>query len=523
MRATSYLLLTSLKNRILSLKKKPALAIFYGICVAFIVFLLVVYSLLGPEEKESFGDIGIVYVIIAGLGGLLLYMSVITGISTGGTLFTMPDVNLLFVAPVSSKRVLVYGLIKQMGTTLLAAVFIVFQIPNLKMNFDIDAFDIANLFIIYTVIVFLSQIISMAVYLFTNGNENRKRLVKGACFAALLALAAVIFARYRQTGNLWEGIKEVIDSKGFGFVPVMGWSVMFVKAGMEGNMLFYVLALAFFVAVSAAVVLAFTSGNADYYEDVLLSTETNFITMQAAKEGKQTGIKTNKKVKIKEGRTGIGRGRGADVLFWRHVLELKRSSFIPFINTYTLLAAVFAGIFAYMSKENFAGYIILIILAYIQFFITVMGKLVTELNRPYIYLIPQSSLKKLVYASMSSIIKPFIDGAVVFAVVAVAGGADIITAVFQMLAYGVTGLIFTSFAVVCQRVLGGQPNKVLSAFIGMLLFFVMVMPGAGLSIAAFILLPEGLKCICLLPYITLCLLVSMLVFVLCRNIFDHMG
>ena len=523
MKATAYLLLTSLKNRLLALKKKPVMLIFYIICIACVAGLLIMYSFVEPQETQKFADIRIIYAIVAGFGLLFTYIGIASGLSTGGTLFTMSDVTLLFVAPVSTKRVLIYGLIKQMGSTLVAAVFIFFQIPNLKMNFDISAWTIANLFIIYAVVVFFSQLISMAIYIFSNGNEGRKKLVKGIVYAAAALLAIVIFMEYRSVNNVFTALLNVVDSTAFGFVPIVGWATAFVKAGVEVNILMYLVAIVLFVIVGAAVVIIMTAGTADYYEDVLLSTEVVFNTQQMAKDGQHVGVINTKKMKIKEKDTGIRRGDGANVLFFRHLLEMKRSSKIPFIGMYTVIATVAAGIMAYMDKSVVSGYVVLGMLVYIQFFLVAMGKLSVELIRPYIYLIPQSPFKKLIYASMTSIVKPFIDGIIIFGVMAIIRQGGFVEAFFQMLAYGASGMIFVSFTIICQKFLGGQPSKILSAFIGIGIFIVMIGPGVAASVVAAIFLPEALTCICLLPYILLCVLWALLSFLLCRNLLNHMA
>ena len=523
MKATAYLLITSLKNRLLALKKKPAMLIFYLVCIVAVGGMLIAYSFIEPEETQKFADIRVIYAVVAGLAMLFTYIGIASGLSTGGTLFTMSDVTLLFVAPVSTKRVLIYGLIKQMGSTLVAAVFIFFQIPNLKMNFDMDSWTIANLFVIYALVVFFSQLISMAIYIFSNGNDGRKKLVKGIVYAAVALLAVAVFLEYKNVNNVFTALLNVVDSTAFGFVPIIGWSIMFVKAGVEVNVLMYIVAIVLFVVVGVAVVIIMTAGTADYYEDVLLSTEVVFNTQQKAKDGQHVGVINTKKMKIKEKDTGIRHGDGASVLFWRHMLEMKRSSKIPFIGMYTVIAAVGAGIMAYLDNSVAMGYVVLGILVYIQFFLVAMGKLSVELIRPYIYLIPQSPLKKLIYASMTSVVKPFIDGIIIFGVMAIIRQGGFVEAFFQMIAYGASGMIFVSFTIICQKFLGGQPSKVLSAFIGIGIFIVMIIPGVVASVVAAMLLPEALTCICLLPYILLCVLWALLSFLLCRNLLDNMA
>src|SRR5699024_1237953 len=112
------------------------------------------FSVLGKSdievgEVESFADIRLLYSILVAFVALVSYSSVSSGLSKGSTLFNMADVGMLFPSPVSSIKILFYGLIKQMGTTLIASIFILFQLGNLKVNFDIDNKGIFFLFFIY--------------------------------------------------------------------------------------------------------------------------------------------------------------------------------------------------------------------------------------------------------------------------------------------------------------------------------------------------------------------------------------
>jgi len=133
MKALAYLLLTQIKNRLLSLKKKPGLLILYCFLALFVIasfVIMIVFA--GDAPRTEFADERIIYLIIAAMGLLFVYSHVSSGLSTGSSLFTMPDVGLLFVAPVSPKKILFYGLLTTVGKSLLASIFIFYQIGNLK-------------------------------------------------------------------------------------------------------------------------------------------------------------------------------------------------------------------------------------------------------------------------------------------------------------------------------------------------------------------------------------------------------
>jgi hypothetical protein len=519
MKGLSYLLITTLKNRILSLKRKPALAILYGVIIVSIIAMLVVYNTgEGTVSTDIYVDIRILYGIVAAVAMLYTISYVMTGLSTGSTLFTMSDVGLLFVSPISSKKILLYGLIKQMATTLFSAVFILYQLFNLRDNFGLMAGDLFYLFVIDAIILFFCQLLSIAIYIFSNGNPLRKNIVRVIYYGIIAAIIISVFILQKMNGGtLLNNALVLADNKIFQFIPVIGWSVMFFSAGVEGSVLYLVVSILLFFVSSVIIILLFTSGDADYYEDVLHSTEFNYNRLQDAKNGKNTVVRN---VKVKDKVTGIKKGSGSSAIFYKHLLEKKRSSRFIFIDSYTVFACIGAAVAGRYIPSAVSGYIILAALIYIQFFMTMLGKLAMELQRPYIYMIPEKSLNKVIAASFTMILKNCIDGLIVFAVVCVFNKTSPLLNLFLALAYSAAGLFFVSFNLLTQRLFGGQPNKIISLTLGLTLFIVLMIPGIGLSVAAISLLPSTLTFLGTLPFTFLSTLISVLIIAFCGDLLD---
>lgn len=521
MKALVYLLLTTLKNRILSLRKKPAMLILYLIMILGITAIIIAANL-GDKEQvatPNFADIRILYGITSGVALLFLFSFISTGLSTGSTLFTMADVGLLFVSPITSRRILVYGLIKQLGTTFLSAIFILYQVGTIKASFGLKASSIFSIFIIYAIMIFFCQLMSIAIYIFTNGNQKRKKAVQSIFYGVLGLLALWIYFEYtKQTGSILSAVLNIIDNKIFQYIPVTGWATMFMKASIEGNLLYIGISLLLFLVAGSILITLFTSGDADYYEDVLTSTEITFNRLQDAKEGKMNTIK--RKVKVKEKLTGINRGKGTSAIFYKHLCEKRRTSRLLFIDTYTILAAGGSGILMYFMKDKNSVYMILGILVYIQFFFTILGKLTVELTKPYIYMIPEKSIKKVLAASITTLLKPCIDGAIIFTVVCIISRTSPLLNLFLALAYASSGAIFVGYALLCQRIFGSQPNKLISGMLGLTLFMVVIAPGVGASVAAIFLLPESLIFLGTFPFTFCCIAITILIFATCGNLLD---
>ncbi|HHT98441.1 MAG TPA: hypothetical protein GXZ90_11185, partial [Clostridiales bacterium] len=177
MKALSYLILKSLKNKVLELMKKPSLLVLY-LFVFFVIIIMFVFSAFIKVDTTKIGDERIIYLIIVSVVFLSVITNVLAGLKSGSTLFDMADVNQVFVAPISSTTVLFYGIIKQAGKVLLSSLFVFYQSVNLKTSFNFGMKEIFTLLLIMILISFSAQFISMFIYIYSNGNEKRKELIK---------------------------------------------------------------------------------------------------------------------------------------------------------------------------------------------------------------------------------------------------------------------------------------------------------------------------------------------------------
>lgn len=526
MKALVYLLLTRVKNQILSLKRKPAMLILYLLVLLIIVGSLVIIIITGEAStREVYADERILMLFIGGLALLLLYSFIYSGLSTGSSLFTMPDVGLLFVAPISSKKILFYGLISTLGKSMLGGIFIFYQIGNLKSNFGYGMKEVTALFLIFALMLLFGQLLAIGIYIFTNGNELRKKIVKTITYLAFASiLLSVLFVAKNYEVGILEAVLRVVSSSGFGYIPIAGWGTMMFMGVVNDFVIEVLLSTVLFVALGGFMIFVLTSGKADYYEDVLVSTENTYQTLQAAKEGRRVGKAPGKKVKVKEQEHGIGKGTGASVIMYKHILEMKRKSKLVFVDNFTVLMMAGVGVAGYYFNQNNApfelDYMILGILIYIQYFVSVMGKLKTELTKPYIYLIPASSISKVFAASATSLIKPCVDGILIILVYMILRGMNPLMAIFFAAAYAASGAVFTALTILYQRILGDQPNKLVRMVFSFGFLLLIMAPSIGVSIAAAFILPSAFSFLVTLPYTAFCILFTLLLYVLNGNLID---
>ncbi|MDC0700782.1 putative ABC exporter domain-containing protein, partial [Blautia wexlerae] len=201
MSAILYMVRKDCKNRILALFRHPAKLIMYLFLVALLGFSLINVAFAPtPELGETFADIRILHGAYFGI--LLFFMGVLVlnALQKGTTFFGMADVNLLFVAPLSPRKILAYGLVKQMGRTLLMVFFFLFYGAMLAQTFGIVWTDTLALVIGSAAALFVVQMLSLLLYNVTNGHPGRIRTAKGILYLYVAAVVGIVALDFTAGG-----------------------------------------------------------------------------------------------------------------------------------------------------------------------------------------------------------------------------------------------------------------------------------------------------------------------------------
>ena len=191
---------------------------------------------------------------------------------------------------------------------------------------------------------------------------------------------------------------------------------------------------------------------------------------------------------------------GANAIFYKHLKEGERRSRFRFLNISTAVLLGVALITALVINQIVDGiyrttiiYLgTTIICSYLQFFFSAAGDWVKELSKPYIFLIPDSPVKKLIMASATSIIKPFTDGTIAYIVLALIVGGQIPDIITSILVYGSSGCVYIP---------------------GILLGIFSLSNAGELSIIAATMMG--------LPVFLWNMLISFLIFLMCRNLLNN--
>ena len=390
MKSLIYLTVKKLKNGILEYFRTPSKLI-----PALILIAIMIGSAFTASSHSGYydtRDINELYAMIFGLYSLIFVLISKNGFHNGASMFTMQDVNMIFTSPLKQNTVLSFGLVQQLGRSLMLGFFILFQSGTICTNYDVGFETLIYILIGYGVTVFLSQMVAMVIYSYTSSDDKKYKLTKSAYTAVIGAFALyALYIAYSQGGLNLYNLVAVTQTTIARLFPVSGMVSLAVYGAIDGSALKILWGMGYCVACWVLYRVAITFINSDYYEDVLKSTEVSFSAISARKEGKAS---ENAPKNIKTGKIGLTKGKGASAIAEKHKLENRRSRRFILSNV-SLVMVAFTLVTALIFRDEPIAVFGLSV--YMLIMGIASGRWAKELSYPYIYLIPESSYKKLLY------------------------------------------------------------------------------------------------------------------------------
>jgi len=406
MSALFYIIGKSIKNSLKELLKKPGKLFLYIFVIALIAAMIILSFFTSSyidTLSPMFWFSAILFLFIT----LFFGISISKGLSGGDAIFEMNDVNLLFVSPVSSRKILLYGIVRMAKTAFWAGFFILFQ-SNSLANFGVGFDGVLLTFAGFLFCVIVLTILSLLIYSITNGKTLRKRIVKIFAVAVFIPLAVYLIVQYLNTQDVLLALESAFTSPFFKFVPIAGWTSCAITSILSGDILNGIFFFGLNFVLGAGLTIYILLSKADYYEDVLVATETAYEKKRALMEGNINAAASAKKVKVLK--TGIA-GTGAMSIFAKHMRESFRENRFGFLNLMSVFFIIGSAVAAFLVRDLIT---ILQMLMWIQVFLIGTGRGLKETYSHYIYMIPESSFKKIICSNMELMLKTLIEGVLIF-------------------------------------------------------------------------------------------------------------
>lgn len=513
----SYLLLTKLKNTIKTFFRSPVKIIYFVVIAAIIVITFIGGSSVDGRPGRIVRDLRELSAIITLLYSVMFVLIAYKGFSHGASMFSMTDVNMIFTAPFRQQKILFYGLFQQLWTSLLLGLFLLFQFSWLHNSYNITYGQLLVVLLGYTLTVFFAQITAMVIYAFTSADDTRKRAVKIAFITVVGAF--LVYAAVQCIGDTAQILQKTVETLSGAVVklfPVSGWFGRAASGVLTGGVLDIVIGLSLAAAYLILLVCLITFGKHDFYEDVLKSSEITQSAITARKEGRVGDAAPRN---VKAGKTGIRKGFGANTIYYKHKLENRRSR-VMILEPMSLTFAVIMIVMSIFMKS--AGITaIFIMTTTMQIFSVALGRFNKELLKPYIYMIPEPPLKKMLYGLAEALPSAVTEAILVFVPIALIMGLGPAEAVFCILARVSCAFLFTTGNIVLERIWSGA-SKTFVMFLYFIVILILSLPGIVMAGFTAILFPQANLAVAALAALSICNIpVAVLALFLCRNMLQY--
>ncbi|MBO4910364.1 MAG: hypothetical protein J5476_13910 [Lachnospiraceae bacterium] len=355
-------------------------------------------------QEHDLDKAGITDLIVTAAFFFLITLSLL-GADKSGQLFKPADVTLLFPSPMKPQSVLMFRLMLNLGLNLFLAVYMLFQLPNLIHNAGFSVWGSFSIIIAYGLVMAFSTLAQVTIYtVFSKGEGNKKKNIGTILlsFYVILGIALIIYQKVTNTDIATAAVR-FFGKKNTFWIPFYGWlrgMVYFAVTGENTKSLIY---MALFIIACIVLIFVIWKTDADFYEDAMYSAERMSRLVEESKNSAKGGIITREKKRSdKLERDGFHYGFGANVFFYKALMNRFRFSFLKIFSKTMVIGLAAAFFSAYLVKDNNIGLDRFIVpgsvLLMITFYRTLGNPLQEDLSREFFILVPSSELKKILYS-----------------------------------------------------------------------------------------------------------------------------
>ncbi len=508
-----YMITRRTKNSVKEFFKKPSRVLFLSFFLFILIFSFYTTGQSAPSENLLRNRTEF-YAIVFALYTYVFFTTAKNGFINGASMFSMADVNLIFTAPLKEKTVLTFGLFQQLGKSLTLGIFILYQSSLINNIYGLPVSSLIAVLIGYGMIVFTGQMFASVIYALTCSDDKmvmRGKIVFYGIFALFIGI--LVYNTYTSGFSL-ENLVNASREKIMYFCPISGFLSFAVQGAIEGDLKYVISGIVIFTLLCLIFYFILSKIKGDFYEDVLKATQISHSAITARKEGK---VAETAPRNVRTGNVGIGHGYGASAVTHKHRKENKRSNPL-LISPVSILMAGFSLIYCLMfSGENIALFVINV---YTMSMTVCIGRWAKEFTYPYIYLIPESNFRKLLYLLKADIPLMAVESVICFIPLTILSSCSVVEGIAMALARFTFGLLFIGVNLLLQRFSGDSEKKFLSVMLYFLLAVLFSLPAVAVGIITGMAFPFNPEIV----YIFMSILnigISILLIFLCRNVLEY--
>lgn len=369
----------------------------------------------GTIEKLGIEPEEIVELVVGGIILVVFVFQAISADKNGSKIFLPADVNLLFSSPMKPQSVLLFRLMTQLGTSILASVYLLFQLPNLVLNLGLSIWVALAMIATWCLTIVIGKLLQILLYIVCSTNVKLKSHLRNGIYVFLLVIAGAYLLYWKTSEEHY-----MVAATGFfngsvsRFIPLWGWLKGFCMFAIEGNIVGLLVSFAAIVVGGSLLTYIIWHIKADFYEDAMAKSEETAELLAAAQSAKGgvTVIRRKKDRSDKLHRDGMRHGSGANVFFHKAMYNRFRFAhlgiFTKTSETYLVAAIGTAVLCRFVIQTN--GLIpIILTLGALTFFRAMGNPLEQDTQMDHFLLIPESTWHKLFWSLLGGTANCFLD------------------------------------------------------------------------------------------------------------------
>jgi len=370
-----------------------------------------------PDPVPVPEEVPVMDIIELAAGGIILLvfvMSILGADKGGAEIFQPADVTLLFPSPMSPQSVLLFRMAMQMGVSVLASVYILFQLPNLT-RLGLDLSGALAVIAAWALTLCISQLLRMLCYVTASSRPRFKANLRRMVYAVLLLIVGGFVLFQSRSGlNWWEAALAFFNAPVTRLIPFWGWIKGFVMFSIEKNAAGALLSLGAVLVFGAVLTWLIWHIRADFYEDAL-NKATEKAELLAAAQSSETGVAVAKRKKDRSERirrNEFRRGCGANVFFFKSLYNRFRFAHLGFFTKtmeFYLVLAAGTGILCRYVIETESVYPVVLVLAGTAFFRSLGNALQQDTRMWFFHMIPEHAWVKLCWSLAGDFVNCLLD------------------------------------------------------------------------------------------------------------------
>lgn len=352
------------------------------------------------------------------VGGVILAVFAFQAISAdknGSRIFLPADVNLLFASPMKPQSVLLFRLMTQLGTSIVASVYLLFQLPNLVLNLGLSIWVALAMIAVWCLTLVIGKLLQILLYTVCSTHVKLKKHLRNGIYAFLLVLAGAYLIYWKASGDSYlAAAAGFFNGSVSRFIPLWGWLKGFCMFAIEGNIAGLLMSLAAIIMGGILLTYIIWHVKADFYEDAMAKSEETAELLAAAQSEKAgvTVIRRKKDRSDKLRRDGMQHGSGANVFFHKAMYNRFRFAhfgiFTKTSETY-LFAAVAVSVLCRFVIQAEGLIPVMLTLGVLTFFRAMGNPLEQDTQMDHFLLIPESTWYKLFWSLLGGTANCFLD------------------------------------------------------------------------------------------------------------------